>query len=258
MDGRTPNQDDLKKLSREEWENLCALICSSFYSAHRVEDHFGKGNGLDSFREIEGGVEGWQFRRFNDRLGSKQAQHIKKNIILAQEKCLSELKKPLIKFTIIFNIDPKPGHQNTTGEIERLNIIKEWATEEYNIDFKYRGITWVLHMLLKNPTLKPELFENINEAINEVSKSLHNELFDIKEELQKILKQHPLEGKLKKTFELLITEAKTHYKRGMDLESEEEFRKSIISLEDALRLVENQDIVLPLWFFWAPILLYFV
>ncbi len=242
MSNRTPSQDDLMQLSREEWENLCALICSSFYSAHRVEDHFGKGNGLDSFREIEGNIEGWQFRKFNDRLGTKQAKHIKENIILAQKRCIAELKKPLLKFTIIFNIDPEPGHQKTIGEIERLNSLREWAKEEHNIDFEYKGITWVLQMLLKNPTIKPELFENIKETLNEVSQSLHSELFDIKTELKNFLNNNPLDGKLRETFDLLIREANTHYNRGIELESQEEFSKSITSLEDAARLIENRGI----------------
>jgi tetratricopeptide (TPR) repeat protein len=242
MANRTPSQDDLRQLSRDEWENLCALICTSFFSAHRVEDHFGKGNGLDAFREIAGGVEGWQFRRFNDRLGSKQANHIKENIILAQKKCLSELKKPLSKFTVIFNIDPEPGHKNVRGEIERLNSLKEWAETEHNIEFYFKGITWVLHMLLKNPTLKPELFEDVNSAINELSKSLRSEFFDLKNELKNLRRQNPLEGKLKETFDLLVREANIHYERGIDLESKEEFRKSIVSLEDAARLLKDRDI----------------
>ena len=39
------------------------------------------------------------------------------------------------------------------------------------------GITGVLQMLLKNPTLKPELFENVIEAISNVGESLHNDIF---------------------------------------------------------------------------------
>jgi hypothetical protein len=71
MVNRTPFKGDLGKLLREEWEDLCALICTSFFSANRVEDHFGKGNGLDSFRETPNGVEGWQFKKTNNRLGKK-------------------------------------------------------------------------------------------------------------------------------------------------------------------------------------------
>lgn len=104
------------------------------------------------------------------------------------------------------------------------------------------GITGVLQKLLKNPTLKPELFENVSEAINKVGESLHNEIFDLKTEFQKLTNQSPLDGKLKEAFDLLIKEARTHYNRGKDLESEEEYRKSITSLEDALRLIEHKGI----------------
>jgi tetratricopeptide (TPR) repeat protein len=104
------------------------------------------------------------------------------------------------------------------------------------------GITGVLQMLLKNPTLKPELFENVSEAISKIGESLQNDIFDIKAELKKLTDQNPLEGKLKETFHLLIKEATTHYNRGKDLESGEEYRKSITSLEDALRLIETKDI----------------
>lgn len=242
MPNRTPSLDDLNKLSREEWEDICSLICSSLYTAHRVEDHFGKGNGLDSFREIENGVEGWQYRRFNDRLGNDQANKIKNNVRLARDKCLLELKKPLKKFTVIFNINPEPGHKNSRGEIQRLSEVKKWAQEQYNIEFNFKGVSWVLQILMKNPTLKPELFEDINSTIKDVSKALHEELFDIKQEIHKLIQKNPLEGQLKDALATLLKEANTHYQRGIDHESKEDFKKSVISLQDAVRLIHGKNL----------------
>ncbi|OUR86656.1 hypothetical protein A9Q81_28165 [Gammaproteobacteria bacterium 42_54_T18] len=242
MNNRTPSIADLAQLDRDEWENFCSLICVLNYSAHRIEDHLGKGNGLDAFRETDKGIEGWQIRRFNDRLGLKQENRIKENITLAHEKSISELDQPLVMFTIIFNIDPEPGHKGKIGEIERLNKIKQWAKTKYNVKFEYKGISWVLLMLLNNPTLKPELFEDINKSLKDVSNSLHGEIFDLKSQITSLIEVNTLTGKVKNMFNILLNEANVHYKRGLDFESEEEFRKSILSLNDALRLIEDQDI----------------
>jgi hypothetical protein len=124
MASKTPSLDTVSNLNRDEWEELCSSICSMIFSTHRVEDRFGKGNGLDAWRNNGGKVEGWQFRRFNERLGARQAKHIKTNISLAQERSKNEIKRPLDKFIIIFNIDPEPGHQGQKGEIERLSEIR--------------------------------------------------------------------------------------------------------------------------------------
>lgn len=242
MNNRTPSIDDLTQLNRDEWEDLCSLICVLNYSAHRIEDHLGKGNGLDAFRETEKGIEGWQIRRFNDRLGIKQESRIKDNITLAYERSLSELEQPLVTFTIIFNIDPEPGHQGKIGEIQRLSKIKKWAKKEYNVEFDYKGVSWVLLMLLNNPTLKPELFKDISKSLQDVSQSLHSEMFDLKSEMALLTKNNSLTGKLKNTFSILLREANVHYQRGLELESQEEFKKSISSVHDALRLIEDQDI----------------
>jgi len=242
MKNRTPSQDDLTQLSREEWEDLCSLICASLYDAHRVEDHFGKGNGLDSYRDMKTHIEGWQFRRFNDRLGDKQVDKIKKNIILAKTRCADESGKYLTNYTVVFNINPEPGHGKSKGEIQRLAELTSWAINEHNIDFKYKGLTWVHSILIKNPMLKPELFEDLNASIQDVGKKFQDEIFNIKEQLNKLVDQNPLEGKLRSTFELLLREANVHYQRGKELESNEEFLRSITSLNDALRLIQANDI----------------
>ena len=242
MSNRTPSLSDLNKLNRDEWEDLCSSICVLNYSAHRIEDHFGKGNGLDAFRENQKGVEGWQIRKFNNRLLYEQEKRIKENILLAKERCLSELYKPLVKFTIIFNINPEPGHKNKLGEIQRLANIKKWAKDSYNIEFVYKGVSWVHSVLLNNPTLMPQLFEDINRSILDASRSLNNEIFDLKKEIKEIVENNSLSGKLREIFELLVNEAKTHYDRGVDHESHEEFQKSITSMSDALRLIEGKNI----------------
>jgi hypothetical protein len=123
MSSKIPTLYTVSNLTSDEWEDLCSSICTLLFSSHRVEDRFGKGNGLDAWRQSNGNIEGWQFRRFNSRLGTSQATHIKDNIVLAQQRSISELKKPLVRFTLIFNIDPEPGHKGEKGEIERLSEI---------------------------------------------------------------------------------------------------------------------------------------
>ncbi|MFC1890851.1 tetratricopeptide repeat protein [Thermodesulfobacteriota bacterium] len=242
MSSKTPSLDVVSNLSREEWEDLCSSICSLLYSSHRVEDRFGKGNGLDAWRHDTGKVEGWQFRRFNSRLGGSQASHIKENITLAHDRSINEIKKPLTRFTAIFNIDPEPGHKGKKGEIERLSKIEAWAKETYDIEFDFLGVTWVRTQLIKYPTIRPDLFEDLSAAISDTKQTLLDGFFDIQKKLSTIGEYHVLEEKIKKAFETLTREASRHFERGMEYESKEEFIRSIDSLEDALRLIQDNKV----------------
>jgi hypothetical protein len=162
---RIPDIDQVASLSRDDWQDLCAAICSLLYGSHRVEDRFGKGNGLDAWREGAEGTEGWQFRRLDGRLGQPQINHLKENMILAHRRSIEEMQKPLITFTAVINIDPQPGHKGTKGEIERVEELRRWAKENYGINFSYKGVNWIRTQLLKNPELRPDLFEDLGEAI---------------------------------------------------------------------------------------------
>ena len=242
MSSKTPSLDIVSNLSREEWEELCSSICSLLYSSHRVEDLLGKGNGLDAWRHENGKVEGWQFRRFNSRLGVSQVTHIKDNIVLAHKRSINEMKKPLARFTVIFNIDPEPGHKGKKGEIERLSEIEQWAKDTYNIEFNFLGVTWVRTQLIKYPTIRPDLFEDLNAAISDTKQSLLLGIFDIQKKLDSIGEHHVLEEKIKKAFETLTREASKHFERGKKHESQNEFIRSIGSLEDALRLIQDNEV----------------
>jgi len=54
--------------------------------AQGVEDHYGKGNGLDMIRIDPDGACGWQFRRFDDRFESKQAASLLESVGLAARR----------------------------------------------------------------------------------------------------------------------------------------------------------------------------
>lgn len=242
MNSTTPTLEIVANLNREEWESLCSSLCTLIYSSHRVEDRFGKGNGLDAWRSESGNIEGWQFRRFNSRLGANQALHIKENITLAQQRSIKENKKPLSKFTVVFNIDPEPGHKNKKGEIERLAEIEEWAKNTYNIVFSFLGVTWVRTQLIKYPTIRPDLFKDINAAISDTKQTLLNGIFDIQKKLDGIGNNNALEQKIKNAFATLTREASRHFEKGKKYESQEEFIHSIDSLKDALRLLEDNKV----------------
>lgn len=239
MSSKIPTLETISNLTRDEWEDLCSSLCTLLFSSHRVEDRFGKGNGLDAWRVSNGSTEGWQFRRFNSRLGIQQAKHIKENIELAYGKSATEIKKKLTHFTIIFNIDPEPGHKGSVGEIEKLTEIEEWAKNTYDIEFNFLGVTWVRTQLVKYPTLRPDLFEDLTAAISDAKYSLQNGIFDILKKLDSIGGLHVLEEKINKAFETLTREANNHFERGQKYESQEEFIKAIESLKDALRLLQD-------------------
>lgn len=242
MGNKIPSLETISNLPRDEWEDLCSSICTVIFLSHRVEDGFGKGNGLDAWRFNNDNVEGWQFRRFNSRLESNQARHIKENIKLAYERSIKELGKPLNWFTLIINIDPEPGHKGKKGEIERLIEIKEWSQQTFNLEFTFFGVSWVRTQLLKNPTLRPDLFEDLSAAISDTKQSILNGLFDIEKKIDQLSQQHELEKKIEKAFETLAREANKHFKRGRKYESQEEYIRSIESLEDAYHLLKDNSV----------------
>src|SRR5262249_35592432 len=153
---KIPSIEDIYRLNRDEWEDVCNTICDALFQTHRVEDRLGKGNGLDAWRIVEGGVEGWQFRRLNARLGDPQIDTLKHNIELATHRTTTELKLPLIAFSVVLNIDPEPGHLGSKGEIERLRELAAWARSQHNVRFEFKGISWVRNCLLRNPWMRPD------------------------------------------------------------------------------------------------------
>jgi tetratricopeptide (TPR) repeat protein len=146
------------------------------------------------------------------------------------------------RFTVIFNIDPEPGHKGQKGEIERLAEIEEWAKNTYGIEFNFLGVTWVRTQLIKYPTIRPDLFEDLNAAISDTKKTLLNGIFDIQKKLAGIGDNHVLEEKIKKAFVTLTREASKHFERGQEYNSQEEFIRAIGSLEDALHLLQDNQV----------------
>jgi tetratricopeptide (TPR) repeat protein len=242
MTKRTPTLESVAQLNRDEWETLCQSLCSTLYSAARVEDRRGKGNGLDAWRYIEDGIEGWQFRRYDARFGDKQAQHVIEGIALAHKRCADELKKPLVKYNLVFNIDPEPGHLKKKGEIQRLAEISEWCRKELGVSFNFSGISWVHSLLLKNPYWMPTLFEDIHGTLIDARDAILSEMFDIKAELRNLAGGAEVQSKLNRLLAKVIEEARTHYERGESFGKDEDYIKAINSLEDAARLVKGENV----------------
>lgn len=132
------------------------------YDAERVEDKLGRGNGLDAVRQLEadGDVDGWQFRRFDDRLGSHQIRELRKAVTRADAAC-KNVDRQLKTFTVFGNIDLQPGHLNAKGEDARFSEFQKWCKAEHDVEATYRGVTWVRSGLLKFPYLRPDLFEDL-------------------------------------------------------------------------------------------------
>lgn len=119
---RVPTVADLQELSRDEWESLGHDLCATMYDAERVEDRLGRGNGLDALRQLEpsSGIDGWQFRRFDDRLGDHQITNLQEAVTRAVAACKNDLGRPLRTFTVLGNIDLQPGHKKAKGEDARF------------------------------------------------------------------------------------------------------------------------------------------
>ena len=230
-------------------------LCDIYFSTARVEDRFGRGNGLDAWRlnDTETGLEGWQFRRLENRFEDSQVADLKNNIRVAAAQSIKAFSLPLVKFTAVLNIDPQPPHSGAAGEDERLHRVKVWAKDSYGVEFEFYGLNWVRTRLLLNPGLRPDLFEDIQAAIAEAKNQIFADMrgnfsdqaqaignqFD---SLLRIIDENArLKEDVQKKVRKLTEEARRHFERGGKLQSHDEFTRAATSLDDALRLIEDED-----------------
>lgn len=245
MSPRIPSIDDIAALRRDEWESLCAGICSLVFQAHRVEDRHGRGNGMDGWRETLGGIEGFQYRRLDNRFGDPQVRDLKTNIDLAVNRCRSENGKSLQIYSVLLNIDLEPGHMGSKGEIDRWRDLAHWAHATHSLALTLYDVTWVRTRLLQFPMLRPDLFEDVAGAVAEARAKIEqvgssNE--EILARLESMIGASHADGKLKRVLAGLAREARIHYERGLHNGRDEEYLKALNNLEDARRLLELENV----------------
>jgi tetratricopeptide (TPR) repeat protein len=230
---RTPTAKDINDyLDNVGWENLCSQICAEEFSASRVEDSNGKGNGLDAYKILEDNdiVIGYQFKKYKGDFGSSQIETLRKNIKLASEKFQCDFEKPINKFVVIFNLNLDPSHRGAEGSLKQFESkITQWAKEHFNIQVQYLDLNWVHTKLLKYPYLCPELFE-INLTVNEFKSEM--------EPMKKMLSDLIDKSKENKLVDKLIQESFIHYNRAKDGNYLKRINDAIQNLKDAYRLIE--------------------
>lgn len=232
---RVPTASDLQDLTRDEWESLGHDLCATMYDAERVEDRLGRGNGLDAFRQLEpgGSIDGWQFRRFDDRLGDHQIKKLQEAVTRAVNACDRDLGGELKTFTVFGNIDLQPGHLTAKGEDSRFSDFQKWCKSEHDIDAVYRGVTWVRSCLLKHPYLRPHLFEDFAASLEQAKKEILQAIggdADIRKAFEE------LKAKSEGQLAVLVAEARIHFERGKARGQNEDWRLAVESLRDAERL----------------------
>lgn len=239
---RTPTLNELSAISREEWEVLCGGLLAIIENVQRVEDGQGKGNGLDGWKRVNGNIEGYQYKRYDRAFGDSQAQKLKKNITLASTRSPIEFGAPLTKLTVVMNIDLEPNHKGSESSLTLFNRVHKWAKEEFDIDIEPKGLGWVYTHLLLHKELKPELFVDLSMQIDTKFKELdikidgfNGMLVSMFESFQKnaLNNQEP-----SSVIYTLISEAKVHFKRGVQYQAQEEYILSLRSLQDAQRLAQ--------------------
>jgi tetratricopeptide (TPR) repeat protein len=232
---RVPTVQDLQGLTRDEWESLGHDLCATMYDAERVEDRLGRGNGLDALRQLEpaGKIDGWQFRRFDDRLGDHQIEKLQEAVTRAVAACKNNLGRQLKTFTVFGNIDLQPGHLKAKGEDARFTEFQEWCKAQYNVKAVYRGVTWVRSRLLKHPHLRPDLFEDLAAAI-ELAKTEILQAVGGDADIRKAFEE--LKARSAGQLAVLVTEAKRHFERGQKRGQDEDWLLAVESLKDAERL----------------------
>jgi tetratricopeptide (TPR) repeat protein len=232
---RVPTTSDLQKLTRDEWESLGHDLCATMYDAERVEDRLGRGNGLDAFRQLEpgGSVDGWQFRRFEDRLGDHQIKKLQEAVTRAVNACARDLGAELKTFTVFGSIDLQPGHLKAKGENARFSEFQKWCKAEHNIKAVYRGITWVRSCLIKHPHLRPDLFEDMAASLELVKEELLQAIGGVAD-IRKAFDE--LKARSEGQLAVLVAEARRHFERAQARGQNEDWRLAVESLRDAERL----------------------
>lgn len=230
---RTPSVAEIASLSRDAWERVCRALAVEIFQAEGIEDRLGQGNGLDAIRVEPKAVLGWQFRRYDDRLGQAQASKIKTSLKLAHERAQSEDKLPLVCYEVWANIDLQPGHMSVKGERERVAEIRSYA-DSLGVQFRFRGVTWVHTKLMRHPFLAPELFEDVPAQISELAKQTVVTGADVRQILAII--QTSGENPVVKR---LAEQARVHYDRGIEEGNRESFSRALGCLTDAHNLVRG-------------------
>jgi tetratricopeptide (TPR) repeat protein len=185
------------------------------------------------------GVLGWQFRRYDDRFGDKQAKKVEEAVRRAALKCTTEDGRRLIRFALWANIDLEPGHGKQTGERERFAKLKKKVADELGVELEFEGISQVHAQLLMHPTLRPGLFENVAAQVAALSETVHANQEEIKKLVTSVVADAAAKGSL--AVQRLVEQAGIHFERGRELGSQEDFRSAIRCLNDALSLLVGFD-----------------
>jgi tetratricopeptide (TPR) repeat protein len=240
MSTSEPTVQDLQSLSRDGWEALGHDLCAILYGTNRVEDRLGRGNGLDAYRELKPGeIDGWQFRRFDDRLGDVQIGKLRDAVKRAIDACKRDQDGKLVSFTVLGSIDLQPGHKGSKGEIKRFKDFETWCLTQHSVRATYRGVTWVRAQLLRHPHLRPAMFKDLAKTIELLKDQIleaiggESDLRRAFEDLKKIS-----DGRLA----VLIDEARTHFERGKKRGQDEDWRLAVESLRDAERLARASEV----------------
>jgi tetratricopeptide (TPR) repeat protein len=130
----------------------------------------------------------------------------------------------------------RQGHHSKKGEIQRLEELRAWAREAHAIAFEYRGATWVRQCLLRNPELRPDLFENLPDAISAAKREILQRLDSTTVDPGRI---DQLEEQIADRLRVLLAEARVHHGRAREFGDEQQFAMAIRSWDDALRLVRG-------------------
>ncbi len=246
---RVPTVKEVGRLARDEWEDLCAGLCTEVFQAHRVEDHLGRGNGMDGWRMMPAGVEGFQHRRFDGRFGRDQLDELKKNVNLAASRCPTEHGAKLVAYHVCINIDLQPGHRGTTGEIELWREFEDWARSTHGVAAVLHGVTWVTTRLKQFPYIRPDLFEDIAQALADARQELADKIDEnikatsrVLELVEQLARASAAEARLKQVLVKLAHEARLAFDRAIEHGSEEKFVEAIAKLEDARRLLEVEQV----------------
>lgn len=240
MVARTPTVLDVARLPRDEWERICASLMALEEGVNRVEDRRGKGNGLDGWKQTDGQIAGYQYRRFDERFGAKQAADLKANVKLAMERAPAELGGALTRFVFFPNIDLEPGHRGSEGELQRFEAVKKWAAIS-GVTLELRGVTIVHALLCKHPQVKPELFENISAKLDQHDAKLDNQA-DMLRRLLSSIQTSESSSAAEQRLKKLIKEAELHFERALTLGSEDALSAAVRSIDDAWRLADDDDV----------------
>jgi tetratricopeptide (TPR) repeat protein len=168
---------------------------------------------------------------------------------VAAVRAPKEMGAKLVSYHVCVNIDLQPGHMGALGEIELWREFETWARATHDVAVELHDLNWVVTRVKQFPYLRPDLFEDVNEALQEVREHLAAKIDEVNKAntrmlqlVERLAEASGVEARLKTLLVRLAQEARAAFEVAQAHGRAEKFVEAITKLEDARRLLEMENV----------------